>query len=130
MKILVTGGAGYIGGTVARLLVAEGHEVTVYDNLCHSKRSAVASAVAFVEGDIADRVLLEKTLNEGRFDGVMHFAALIEAGESMQRPEIYFRNNTASTLVLPSGERRIQCPGRRSPALSSEDSTDSPASDM
>src|ERR1700735_2597467 len=100
MKILITGGAGYIGGTVARLLVAEGHEVTVYDNLCHSKRSAVASAVAFVEGDIADRVLLEKTLNEGRFDGVMHFAALIEAGESMQRPEIYFRNNTASTLVL------------------------------
>jgi UDP-glucose 4-epimerase len=100
MKILVTGGAGYIGGTVARLLVADGHEVTVYDNLCHSKRAAVARAVAFVEGDIADRVLLEKTLNEGRFDGVMHFAALIEAGESMQQPEIYFRNNTASTLAL------------------------------
>src|ERR1700735_4221563 len=100
MKILITGGAGYIGGTVARLLVAEGHEVTVYDNLCHSKRSAVASAVAFVEGDLADRALLEKTLREGRFDGVMHFAALIEAGESMRKPEIYFRNNTVGTLSL------------------------------
>jgi UDP-glucose 4-epimerase len=100
MKILVTGGAGYIGGTLTRLLLAEGHAVTVYDNLCHSKRLAVAANVDFVEGDIADRALLEGTLNRGRFDGVMHFAALIEAGESMKRPEIYFRNNTAATLTL------------------------------
>jgi UDP-glucose 4-epimerase len=100
MKILVTGGAGYIGGTLTRLLLAGGHQVTVYDNLCHSKRLAVAEKAEFVEGDIADRVLLEKTLSKGRFDGVMHFAALIEAGESMKKPEIYFRNNTASTLAL------------------------------
>jgi UDP-glucose 4-epimerase len=100
MKILVTGGAGYIGGTVTRLLLAEGHAVTVYDNLCHSKRIAVADEAKFVEGDVADRALLESTLAEGRFDGVMHFAALIEAGESMKRPEIYFRNNTAATLTL------------------------------
>lgn len=80
MKVLVTGGAGYIGGTVTRLLLAQGHSVTVYDNLCHSKRLAVAEQAQFVEGDVADRPLLEKTLNEGRFDGVMHFAALIEAG--------------------------------------------------
>jgi UDP-glucose 4-epimerase len=100
MKILVTGGAGYIGGTVTRLLLAEGHSVTVCDNLCHSKRLAVAANADFVEGDVADRVLLEKTLSRGRFDGVMHFAALIEAGESMKRPEIYFRNNTAATLSL------------------------------
>jgi UDP-glucose 4-epimerase len=72
----------------------------VYDNLCHSKRLAVAAAAKFVEGDIADRVLLEQTLGEARFDGVMHFAALIEAGESMKHPEIYFRNNTAATLTL------------------------------
>jgi len=99
MKILVTGGAGYIGGTVARLLLAQGHEITVYDNLCHSRRLAVAKDATFVEGDLADRPLLENTLRHG-FDGVMHFAALIEAGESMKKPEIYFRNNTASTLTL------------------------------
>jgi UDP-glucose 4-epimerase len=100
MNILVTGGAGYIGGTLARLLLAQGHAITVYDNLCHSRRLAVADGVSFVEGDLADRALLESTLSKGRFDGVMHFAALIEAGESMKRPEIYFRNNTASTLTL------------------------------
>jgi UDP-glucose 4-epimerase len=100
MKILVTGGAGYIGGTLTRLLLAEGHSVTVYDNLCHSKRLAVDAKAEFVEGDVADRALLEKTLSRERFDGVMHFAALIEAGESMKRPEIYFRNNTAASLTL------------------------------
>jgi UDP-glucose 4-epimerase len=100
MKILVTGGAGYIGGTVARLLLAGGDGVTIYDNLSHSKRAAVAAGAEFVEGDLADRPLLEKTLKAGQFDGVMHFAALIEAGESMQKPEIYFRNNTVGTLTL------------------------------
>jgi UDP-glucose 4-epimerase len=100
MKILVTGGAGYIGGTLTRLLHARGHSVTVYDNLCHSKRLAVDAKAEFVEGDVADRALLERTLSRGRFDGVMHFAALIEAGESMKRPEIYFRNNTAASLTL------------------------------
>jgi UDP-glucose 4-epimerase len=100
MKVLVTGGAGYIGGTVSRLLLSGGHHVTVLDNLCHSKRLAVPEAAEFVEGDVADRALLEKTLKEGRFDGVMHFAALIEAGDSMKKPEIYFRNNTAATLTL------------------------------
>src|ERR1700738_2416933 len=100
MKILVTGGAGYIGGTLTRLLLSQGHSVTVYDNLCHSKRLAVDAKAEFVEGDVADRALLEKTLSQGRFDGVMHFAALIEAGESMKRPEIYFRNNTAGALSL------------------------------
>jgi UDP-glucose 4-epimerase len=100
MKVLITGGAGYIGGTVTRLLLAGGHAVTVYDNLCHSKRSAVAEGAEFIQGELADGGLLQATLKKGRFDGVMHFAALIEAGESMQRPEIYFRNNTASTLTL------------------------------
>jgi UDP-glucose 4-epimerase len=100
MKILVTGGAGYIGGTVSRLLLSGQHSVTIFDNLCHSKRSALPAGAEFVEGDLADRPLLEKTLKAVRFDGVMHFAALIEAGESMQKPEIYFRNNTAGTLSL------------------------------
>jgi len=112
MKILVTGGAGYIGGTVARILRGGGHEVTIFDNLCHSKRSALPPEVEFVEGGLADRPLLESTLAAGRFDGVMHFAALIEAGESMQKPEIYFRNNTAGTLslleaMLATGHNRL-----------------------
>jgi UDP-glucose 4-epimerase len=100
MKILIAGGAGYIGGTVARILLAQGHAITVFDNLCHSRRSAVAENATFIEGDLADRPLIEETLREGRFDGVMNFAALIEAGESMKHPEIYFRNNTATTLTL------------------------------
>jgi UDP-glucose 4-epimerase len=112
MKILVTGGAGYIGGTVSRLLLGAGHDVTIYDNLCHSRREALPPAATFVEGDLADRALLESTLSSGPFDGIMHFAALIEAGESMQKPEIYFRNNTAGSLsllesMLATGHDRI-----------------------
>ena len=100
MKVLITGGAGYIGGTVTRLLLAAGHQVCVYDNFCHSRESALAPGARLVQGDLLDRPLLEATLADGRFDGVMHFAALIEAGESMQKPELYFRNNTGGTLSL------------------------------
>ena len=100
MRLLVTGGAGYIGGTVATILMQAGHEVTVLDNLCHSKRDEVPVGAEFVHGDIADRPRVEAVLRELRPEGVLHFAALIEAGESMQKPEIYFRNNTASTLSL------------------------------
>jgi UDP-glucose 4-epimerase len=100
MRLLVTGGAGYIGGTVATILLQAGHEVTVLDNLCHSKRDEVPAGVEFVHSDIADRPRVEAVLRELQPEGVLHFAALIEAGESMQKPEIYFRNNTASTLAL------------------------------
>ena len=100
MQVLVTGGAGYIGGSVSQLLLDQGHTVTIYDNLCHAKRSAVLPAANFVEGDIADRAKLEGLLREQKIEAVLHFAALIEAGESMQKPELYFRNNTASTLGL------------------------------
>lgn len=99
MRILITGGAGYIGGTVAQLLLDKGHNVIVYDNLCHGHRTMVPARAEFVEGDLADRAALEKLLGAG-VDGVMHFAALIEAGESMKKPELYFRNNSASTLSL------------------------------
>lgn len=100
MNTLVTGGAGYIGGTVAKLLMEAGHSVVVYDNLSHSQRAAVPAGSVFIEGDINDRTALEAALRDHRTEAVLHFAALIEAGESMQRPELYFSNNTASTLVL------------------------------
>jgi UDP-glucose 4-epimerase len=100
LRILVTGGAGYVGGTVAELLLGKGHEVVIYDNLCHGHRSMVPGKAEFVEGDLADRSRLEQLFASRTFDGVMHFAALIEAGESMKKPELYFRNNTSSTLTL------------------------------
>jgi UDP-glucose 4-epimerase len=100
VKILVTGGAGYIGGTVTQLLLDRGHTVVVYDNLCHSRASMVPSGATLIEGDVADSKRLDEVFAGASFDGVMHFAALIEAGESMKKPELYFRNNTMATLSL------------------------------
>jgi UDP-glucose 4-epimerase len=100
VKILVTGGAGYIGGTVTKLLLQRGHAVVVYDNLCHARSSMVPAGATFVEGDVADTKRLEEIFSSDTFAGVMHFAALIEAGDSMRKPEAYFRNNTAATLGL------------------------------
>jgi len=105
VRTLVTGGAGYVGGTVAALLAVQGHEPTILDNLCHARRKMVPEGIEYIEGNLCDRDLIEKLFRsakaEGRpFEAVLHFAALIEAGESMKRPEIYFRNNTASTMAL------------------------------
>ena len=100
MNALITGGAGYIGGTVAHLLMAAGHRVVVYDNLSHSQRLSVPAGSDFIEGEVGDRPKMEAALRSHRIDAVLHFAALIEAGESMQCPELYFSNNSASTLIL------------------------------
>ena len=117
MKIFVTGGAGYIGGTVAGLFAERGHKAVVFDNLSHSRRDFLPAGVDFIKGELADRQALEDIFRAARiqnqpFDAVLHFAALIEAGESMVRPEIFFRNNTASTLslleaMLASGPKRL-----------------------
>lgn len=100
MNVLITGGAGYIGGTVGRVMMEAGHQIVVYDNLCHAQRSAVPPGATFIQGDIGDQSRLEAVFQEHRTEAVLHFAALIEAGESMQQPERYFSNNTASTLRL------------------------------
>jgi UDP-glucose 4-epimerase len=100
MNILVTGGAGYIGSAAVRLLLQREHVVTILDNLSRGHRGSVPSAARFIDGDLADTRLLEHTFRDGAFDAVMHFAAFAEVGESMQVPEMYFRNNTASTCNL------------------------------
>jgi UDP-glucose 4-epimerase len=110
VKILITGGAGYIGGTVTQLLLDRGHTVVVYDNLCHAQASMVPAGATFIEGDVADGKRLDDLFHDGSFAGVMHFAALIEAGESMRFPELYFRNNTAASLSLLEAMVRNKLP--------------------
>jgi UDP-glucose 4-epimerase len=100
MNVLVTGGAGYVGGIAAERLLRAGHCVTVYDNLSHGKRKAVPAGADLIVGDIADPDALSNAFRRCAPEAVMHFAALIEAGESMKAPERYFRNNSASTLTL------------------------------
>ena len=100
MRVVVTGGAGYIGSVVADELLQAGHDVVVFDNLSRGHRQAVPKNAELVVGDLADRAALDALLQSRATDAVMHFAALIEAGESMKAPEQFFRNNTANALTL------------------------------
>jgi UDP-glucose 4-epimerase len=100
VRILVTGGAGYIGSATAAHLLAAGHEVIVYDNLSRGYREAVPPGATFVLGDVGDDAALDQVFEMYRPDGVAHFAAFIEAGESMQKPGRYFRNNVVNSLRL------------------------------
>ena len=100
MKVLVTGGAGYIGSVVAHALVQAGHSIVVYDNLSNGHRPAVPVQAKLIVADVGDRVALTQAVRGANFDGVMHFAASIEVGESMLVPEKFFRNNTSNTLTL------------------------------
>jgi UDP-glucose 4-epimerase len=99
-RILVTGGAGYIGSVVTSQLLAHGFEVVVFDNLSNGRKGAVPSNARLVVGDTGDRTALNDLFRSERIDAVMHFAASIEVGESMKIPEKYFRNNTANSLAL------------------------------
>src|SRR5215831_18696107 len=98
--ILVAGGAGYIGSVVVAQLLARGYQPVVYDDLSHGHRAALPTGARLIVGGIGDRAALDRAFSEVQPQAVMHFAAFIEAGESMQRPEKYFRNNTASALTL------------------------------
>jgi UDP-glucose 4-epimerase len=100
MNILVTGGAGYIGSATAEALIGAGHQVTVYDSLVTGHRAAVPDGAAFVEADLSDSHALAETLTGQAFDAVMHFAAFIEAGESMKEPGRFYHNNFTNTLTL------------------------------
>src|SRR5258708_23054176 len=98
--ILVTGGAGYIGGAAARLLLQHDYQVTVLDNLSRGHRSSLADGIPLIVGDTGDRDCLSRIFSANRFDAVMHFAAFAEVGESMLQPAKYFQNNTCSALTL------------------------------
>jgi len=99
-RVLVTGGAGYIGSVVTSQLLARGYDVIVYDNLSHGSKKAVPAGAKLIIADTADRAALDRIFQEHRINAVMHLAAFIEAGESMQVPEKYFRNNTVNSLTL------------------------------
>src|SRR5438270_3147874 len=100
MKILVVGGAGYIGSVCSELLLDERHHVTILDNLSEGHRQAVDSRAEFIEADLQDRRSIESALARQRPDAVMHFAASALVGESMRDPSKYFRNNVANGLNL------------------------------
>ncbi len=100
MNILVTGGAGYIGSATAEALLHAGHSVTVYDSLVTGHRAAVPEAARFIHADLADTGALSKVFQDQTFDAVIHFAAFIEAGESMIDPGKFFRNNFINSLNL------------------------------
>lgn len=100
MRVLVAGGAGYVGSHAVRALVAAGHEVTVYDNLSAGHRRAVVPGAVLVEGDVGDRAKIDGLLAAARFDAVMHFAAWLNVGESVAKPLTYYENNVANTLRL------------------------------
>ena len=100
MKILVTGGAGYIGSVSAEVLLARGHQVVVFDNLSQGHRSAVPEGVEFVQGDLADCSEIRTALATHAPDAVMHFAARSLVGESVAQPFLYLRDNVVAGLNL------------------------------
>ena len=115
MRILVAGGAGYIGSHMTRMLLEEGHEVVVLDSLATGFRDAVPPG-ALVKADVGHRVLVDTLFSNQRFDGVMHFASSIEVGESVVNPGKYYWNNVANTLslldaMLVEQDRRLQPDG-------------------
>ena len=108
MKLLVTGGAGYIGSVVTRMLLDHGHRVTVLDDLRTGHREALAPDATHV--DLPVHEAAQVLTPDAGFDGVLHFAALIAAGESMIRPELYWHNNTVGSIALIDAVRAARVP--------------------
>ncbi|WP_146452407.1 UDP-glucose 4-epimerase GalE [Bythopirellula polymerisocia] len=106
MKVLLCGGAGYVGSHAAKLLMHEGHEVWVYDNLSEGHRAAVPEG-RLIEGDLHDRPALESALREKKIEAVMHFAASCYVGVSVTNPAEYYQNNVVGTLSLLESMRAV-----------------------
>lgn len=111
MKVLVTGGAGYIGSITTELLLDSGHDVTVFDNLERGHREAVDDRAGFIEGDLREVDSIKAAMAGVAPDAVMHFAAYALVPESMDRPEIYFRNNVVGGINL--AEAMLECGVKR-----------------
>jgi UDP-glucose 4-epimerase len=106
MNILVTGGAGYIGSAAADALLQAGHRVTIYDSLITGHRQAVPNRARFIQADLGDLQVLTEALAGEKYQAIMHFAAFIEAGESMKDPGRFYRNNLANSLGLIEAAQR------------------------
>ena len=100
MKILVTGGAGYIGSITVERLIKSGAEVVVFDNLYQGHRDAVHPDAVFIQGDLADKAAVEAALSTHKPDGIMHFASYTLVGESVEKPFLYLRDNIVNGLNL------------------------------
>lgn len=100
MKVLVTGGAGYIGSFMTRLLLDRGHEVTVFDNLSRGSESVIDSRAQFFQGDITSPDDLSRLFEDQKFEAIMHFAGLISVEESTRDPQLYFKNNVEGSRIL------------------------------
>jgi UDP-glucose 4-epimerase len=100
MKVLVTGGAGYIGSVTTEKMLDAGHEIVVFDNLERGHRQALDERARFIEGDLRDKDSITSAMMDVRPDAVMHFAAYALVPESMEQPEIYFRNNLGGGVNL------------------------------
>jgi UDP-glucose 4-epimerase len=108
VRVLVTGGAGYIGSVVASQLVEAGHDTVVLDNFSRGHAGAVPAEARLVRGNLLESDFVRDVLSEG-FDGVLHFAALSLVGESVEEPELYYRNNVCGTLNLLDAMRESGC---------------------
>jgi UDP-glucose 4-epimerase len=109
MNVLVTGAAGYIGSHAAKLLVASGHRVVAVDNLSRGHRTALPRGVPFAEVDVRDTERVFGVLSEHAIECVMHFAAFAYVGESVERPLLYYDNNSGGTLSLLRAVAKSEC---------------------
>src|SRR5437868_2705838 len=100
MKVLVTGGAGYIGSFMVKRLLDENYEVVVVDSLERGYRERVDGRAELKTGNLLDPLFLKNVFSNTKYDGIIHFAAYIAMGESMQKPGLYFENNVYGTLQL------------------------------
>ncbi|MCY2940433.1 MAG: NAD-dependent epimerase/dehydratase family protein [Planctomycetota bacterium] len=105
MRILVTGGAGYIGSHTVRHLQAHGHFVHVYDNLSRGHAASIPAEI-FTQGDLHDSSKLDHVMVTNQIEAVIHFAAFAQVGESTKNPELYYRNNVAGTISLVEAMKR------------------------
>jgi UDP-glucose 4-epimerase len=109
MKVLATGAAGYIGSHAVRALLEAGHQVVALDNLSRGHRMAVPSTVPFIEADVRDSGRLLEVLRSHRIECVLHFAALAYVGESVEKPLLYYDNNTGGTMSLLRAVAQSEC---------------------